>query len=609
MEIEHYNSIPTNSLIVFPDEKASHIESCRPSYGSVELMCSPKICSLVISLQELAKANRMVIDSGVPNCLGIRYPVHSNIDILKLRSYLEGYFDEEVCDFLQFGWPIGYTRNIPPVATSVNHKGANEHSDQVDKYLEKELSYQSVIGPIDLKNNPFTVPIVTSPLQSVAKRDSSERRIVVDLSFPPGSSINDGIPREFYLGKPMSISYPSTDDLVSQVVKKGQGCYLSKRDLKRAYRQLPVDPGDAHMLGYQWKGRVYVDRVLPMGLRSAAMACQRVTNAISYIFQERGFTAINYLDDFGIAETPDQAMNAFQALGNLLQDLGFKEALEKAVPPTTRMVFLGILFDTTLMQLQVSVDRLSEIKLLVKIWLEKVSSTRRDMERLVGKLNFVARCVRPGRIFISRMLDRIRNIPGRDSLVLVGDSFRKDLQWWNRFLDQYNGISIISEQLWSCPDCVVATDACMIGAGGINHDQGEYFHHRFSQEIISMAGHISALEMLAIMVATKLWGKHWKGKRIRINCDNLSAAQVLNIGRSRDHFMVECVREILFLAATFQFEIRASHIAGVENRIPDHLSRWYSSGTSRRAFKRETSNRVLSKRYISDDLLKFCNTW
>ena len=90
---------------------------------------------------------------------------------------------------------------------------------------------------------------------------------------------------------------------------------------------------------------------------------------------------------------------------------------------------------------------------------------------------------------------------------------------------------------------------------------------------------------------------------------NLSAAQVLNIGRSRDHFMVECVREILFLAATFQFEIRASHIAGVENRIPDHLSRWYSSLTSRRAFKRETSNRILSKRYISDDLLKFCNTW
>ena len=146
------------------------------------------------------------------------------------------------------------------------------------------------------------------------------------------------------------------------------------------------------------------------------------------------------------------------------------------------------------------------------------------------------------------MLDRIRNIPGRDSLVLVGDSFRKDLQWWNRFLDQYYGISIISEQLWSCPDCVVATDACMIGAGGINRDQGEYFHHRFSQEIISMAGHISALEMLAIMVATKLWGKHWKGKRIRINCDILlqiiQIIHMVTFDLSRDH----CTRVLLLFS-------------------------------------------------------------
>jgi hypothetical protein len=41
-------------------------------------------------------------------------------------------------------------------------------------------------------------------------------------------------------------------------------------DLRRAYRQLVIDPGDIHLMGYKWKGHIYFDRVLTMGLRSAA---------------------------------------------------------------------------------------------------------------------------------------------------------------------------------------------------------------------------------------------------------------------------------------------------------------------------------------------------
>ena len=59
---------------------------------------------------------------------------------------------------------------------------------------------------------------------------------------------------------------------------------LYKRDLKRAYRQFPVDPLDYPLLGYCLKHSLYFDLVLPMGLRSAAMACQRITNAVCLTF-------------------------------------------------------------------------------------------------------------------------------------------------------------------------------------------------------------------------------------------------------------------------------------------------------------------------------------
>ena len=46
---------------------------------------------------------------------------------------------------------------------------------------------------------------------------------------------------------------------------------MFKRDLKRAYRQIPVDPGDIHVLGYKWDNKLYFDTALPMGLKSAAL--------------------------------------------------------------------------------------------------------------------------------------------------------------------------------------------------------------------------------------------------------------------------------------------------------------------------------------------------
>jgi hypothetical protein len=39
-----------------------------------------------------------------------------------------------------------------------------------------------------------------------------------------------------------------------------------------------------------------------MGLTSAAHICQRVTNAVSYMYRLLGFDIVNYLDDFAGVE-------------------------------------------------------------------------------------------------------------------------------------------------------------------------------------------------------------------------------------------------------------------------------------------------------------------
>ena len=139
---------------------------------------------------------------------------------------------------------------------------------------------------------------VLSPLNTVEKRDSEERRVIVDLSWPSGHSVNDGIPSDSYLGAPLSLRYPTIDDIVDAVVTLGRGCYLYKRDLRKAYRQFPVDPKDYPFLGYTWNKQFYFDTVLTMRLRSAAMACQRSTAAVAWVSSQQGRVVFNYLDDF-----------------------------------------------------------------------------------------------------------------------------------------------------------------------------------------------------------------------------------------------------------------------------------------------------------------------
>ncbi len=71
----------------------------------------------------------------------------------------------------------------------------------------------------------------------------------MNLSFPPGRSVNLMIPKSEYLGAHMRLRYTGVDDLVQQINFKERGCTLMKRDLSRALRQFPIDPGDINLSG------------------------------------------------------------------------------------------------------------------------------------------------------------------------------------------------------------------------------------------------------------------------------------------------------------------------------------------------------------------------
>ena len=347
-----------------------------------------------------------------PNAYGAKIPVSSQLNISVWRHYLTDYVDQ-VVDFLQFGWPINYKSSVLPRPTHINHQSALAYHEDVQHYLSTELSFGALAGPF--KENPLPDDLIMSPLQTVYKRGSTKRRVVMDLSFPHAASVNSGIPKTLYLENAFQLRLPGIDRLREFIISKGSGCYIYKKDLKRAYRQFPIDPKDYKYLGFTWDGLLYFDTRCPFGLRLSALVCQRTTRAVIHIFTKESYTADVYLDDFYGAEHPADSHFTFARLQDLFDELGLQSSPEKDCHPSTRMVFHGILVGTEKMLFEVPADRLSDLKTELLQWTQFSTFTRRQLQSLLGKLSFVTACVRPVRIFMSRLLNRLRSLPSKPS--------------------------------------------------------------------------------------------------------------------------------------------------------------------------------------------------
>jgi len=199
------------------------------------------------------------------------------------------------------------------------------------------------------------------------------------------------------------------------------------------------------------------------------------------------------------------------------------------------------------------------------------------------------------------MLNFLRGMQKKGKSTLT-EEFRADIKWWNRYLPNFNGVSVISCERWSEPDEIIASDACLIGCGATCGT--EYFHKEFPEQISSQHLHINALELLALIVAITVWAKQLQHKKVTVLCDNIATVWVINTGKTRDKVMQGLLRDLCYLTATHNFEVFAKHIPGVENRIPDMLSRWTVSNDLKRQFIINEARNFNKEVVLEDDLFK-----
>ena len=187
----------------------------------------------VIHTNDLIEIHEIVKETGKPNFMQARIPVKSQLNVEVWEKLLKNYWDQQLLQLLRFCFPLDFNRNRQLHCDGGNHSSATEYPKDVDAYIQAETSYGAILGPF--KENPIKNSH-TSPLMTRNKPNSDRCRVIIDLSWPIGASVNSGIDKDTYLGTPFALTFPTVDVITDELKHIGRGALLYKIDVSRALR-------------------------------------------------------------------------------------------------------------------------------------------------------------------------------------------------------------------------------------------------------------------------------------------------------------------------------------------------------------------------------------
>ena len=167
---------------------------------------------------------------------------NSPINVGNLELQLSGHPDRVKVNYVVSGFQEGIRIGFHPLSVKLksasnNCPSSRDHTGVIDDYLTTEIRAGRVVGP--LKTPPFSYLQVSRFGVIPKKNKINAWRLILDLSFPLGRSVNDGIDKNEF-----PVCYAKVDDAIRLIVKLGKDALMAKVDIKNAYRIVPIHPGN-----------------------------------------------------------------------------------------------------------------------------------------------------------------------------------------------------------------------------------------------------------------------------------------------------------------------------------------------------------------------------
>ena len=485
-----------------------------------------------------------------------------------MQVALEGY-SSSITDFLVSGFQFGFPLHFEGGRTSFlakNLVSAIQLPNVVDLKLSKEVDAGRIAGPF---SEPPFPNFRVSPLGVVPKKAPGEFRIIHHLSYPKGSSVNDGIS-----SSNTSVQYARVDDAIRLIKLAGPNCFMAKTDINNAFRIIPIQPSDYNLLGMMWNGFYFHDRCMPMGCASSCKTFETFSTAVEWIARHKLLIEliIHLLDDFLLVAPHfvlcQTQLNQFL---QLCEFLGIPIAPEKTCGPSQILSFAGIELDSILMEARLPLDKVDKCHQAILCFLSRKKVTLKELQSVIGLLQFACSVVVPGRPFLRRLIDLTIGVQSEYHFIRLNREAKQDLAVWQEFLSNFNGKSFFLDEHWlSSEKLDLYTDA----AGGVGFGAvfgSKWFYGSWPSNWLHR--NIAVLEFFPIVLALSLWGNMMSNKCILFFSDNEAVVQVINKQSCKDKTLMIFVRKMVTICLKQNIVFKAKHVPGVDNKLADALSR------------------------------------
>uniref|UniRef100_A0A1I8JA32 Reverse transcriptase domain-containing protein n=1 Tax=Macrostomum lignano TaxID=282301 RepID=A0A1I8JA32_9PLAT len=457
-----------------------------------------------------------------------------------------------------------------------NHASARCEANRnaVELQIREEVVAGRYISATDLG---IARPTIISPLGAVPKADGAIR-LIHDASAPQGNSLND-------LYKPrQKMKFANVEDLTRQLAPSW---FISKVDLRHAYRSVQVHPDCYKATGLRWTFELdgqptyLVDTRLPFGAAASVNIFHRLTQAVKrFMYRQFShlskFVVIAYLDDFCIAARDyEVCLQLHNFLLVTLQRLGFEINWAKTQSPATSVTFLGVQIDTLTGLLSLPAEKMDGLRELLQDCANSKSLQKRRLQHLVGKLNWFCKVAKPAKALLRALLEITIAIPEQHHRVPVRGELLAQLQFWQHAIPVFP-----TDKLWRRARVLAAveTDAC-VSAGGMilstSDGQREFRLVDFCSDAggIFLSEHINAKETVLPLLAIILFQEQLAGGKVACYVDSSAAVGTINRGASSNPIVMTLLKTATLAALRHDFQFRAHHMPGSWQLLSDPLSR------------------------------------
>lgn len=323
------------------------------------------------------------------------------VKIDQLIKYLEGY-NEEFKNYLVEGFTHGFSlefKGIRNLKEPKNLKSATNNLAVAETKLRKEIELGRIAGPF---RTPPIKDLTISPIGLHPKKTPGEFRLIIHLSHPKGTSINDGIAHE-----DATVQYANIGMAIKMIKALGKNCYMAKTDIKNAFRIILLHPSQYKLTGIKFKDCYYIDLNLPQGASSSCAIFEKFSTAIEWIAKQKLKIPfiIHILDDYLIiAKTKGECKKQLKRFIKFCGLMGVPVAFEKTIGPQQIIEFVGIELNSVKMHARLPDSKITKCIGKIEDLIKRERASLKQVQELSGLLNFACNVIYTGKNLFAQII-------------------------------------------------------------------------------------------------------------------------------------------------------------------------------------------------------------